>query len=341
MAFFNNSGDIIVDAVLTDVGRQRLAAGTANIVKFAVGDDEIDYSLYNASSTSGSAYYDIDILQTPIFEPATYSVASMNSKLFTYSDQNLYYLPTLLLNQDSNVKDGPITVLDSNTNAFDVISSDNFASYISGQVRTAYGLIDGRVNLPSNLTSLITNTNAQSSQLVRRFVRVSQGFDNYQANISLGRLEEDTFLVYVNSLFLQVVDKNFTKTVEPEYSTNVFNRSQAADVYALNSTINPSYFGTVTTYNDGTQTKLATSIRASNLNQVGKELQFSLRLSNDLASNPSYYFSTFGTAVGTGQIIAGKTVSSSDGVSVISTMVRVVGNRYGFSIDIPVKLFYK
>ena len=47
MAFLDNSGDIILDAVLTDVGRKRMAAGNFRITKFTLGDDEIDYSLYN------------------------------------------------------------------------------------------------------------------------------------------------------------------------------------------------------------------------------------------------------------------------------------------------------
>ena len=48
MAFLDNSGDIILDAVLTDAGRQRLAKGNFKIVKFAFGDEEINYSIYNA-----------------------------------------------------------------------------------------------------------------------------------------------------------------------------------------------------------------------------------------------------------------------------------------------------
>ena len=45
MGFLDNSGDIILDAVLTDVGRKRMAEGEFKIAKFALGDDEIDYSL--------------------------------------------------------------------------------------------------------------------------------------------------------------------------------------------------------------------------------------------------------------------------------------------------------
>ena len=73
MAFLDNSGDIILDAVLTDTGRMRLSKGDGSfkITKFVFADDEINYGLYDKNNASGSAYYDLDILQTPIFEAFT------------------------------------------------------------------------------------------------------------------------------------------------------------------------------------------------------------------------------------------------------------------------------
>jgi len=51
----------------------RLAKGDGSfkIAKFALGDDEIDYSLYDKNNSSGSAYYDLDILTTPVLEAFT------------------------------------------------------------------------------------------------------------------------------------------------------------------------------------------------------------------------------------------------------------------------------
>ena len=46
MAFLDNSGDIILDAVLTEVGRKRMSQGNFRITKFALGDDEINYGQY-------------------------------------------------------------------------------------------------------------------------------------------------------------------------------------------------------------------------------------------------------------------------------------------------------
>lgn len=101
MAFLDNSGDIILDAVLTDVGRKRMAQGDFTISKFAIGDDEIDYQLYNKNHPSGSAYYDLEILQTPVLEAFTQTNASINYGLTTFANQNLFYLPSIALNEKS------------------------------------------------------------------------------------------------------------------------------------------------------------------------------------------------------------------------------------------------
>ena len=100
MAFLDNSGDIILDAVLTDTGRRRMANGNFNIVKYALGDDEIDYRLYNKNHPSGSAYYDLEIMQTPVFEAVTAQNSAINYGLLSYTNQNLLYLPTMRVNQN-------------------------------------------------------------------------------------------------------------------------------------------------------------------------------------------------------------------------------------------------
>lgn len=99
MAFLDNSGDIILDAVLTDVGRKRMARGNFKITKFAVGDDEIDYGLYNKNHPSGSAYYDLEILQTPVLEAFTQANANINYGLVSYPRQDLLYIPSAVLNE--------------------------------------------------------------------------------------------------------------------------------------------------------------------------------------------------------------------------------------------------
>tara|TARA_R110002020_G_scaffold473315_1_gene702400 strand:- start:2256 stop:3155 length:900 start_codon:yes stop_codon:yes gene_type:complete len=99
MSFLDNSGDIILDAVLTDTGRMRLAKGDGSfrIAKFTLGDDEIDYGLF--VSNTGSAYQDLSILQTPVLEAFTNNDSSLKSTLLSISDENLLYLPVIKLNE--------------------------------------------------------------------------------------------------------------------------------------------------------------------------------------------------------------------------------------------------
>ena len=102
MAFLDNSGDIILDAVLTDTGRLRLAQGDGSfkISKFALGDDEINYALYDKTHASGSAYYDLEVLQTPVLEAFTNNTSTMKTKLISISRTNILYLPVLKLNRN-------------------------------------------------------------------------------------------------------------------------------------------------------------------------------------------------------------------------------------------------
>lgn len=95
MAFLDNSGDIILDAVLTELGRRRMSRGNFKITKFALGDDEINYKLYDNSHSSGSAYYDLEILQTPVMESITGIAANINHGLLSISNPALYYMPSM------------------------------------------------------------------------------------------------------------------------------------------------------------------------------------------------------------------------------------------------------
>ena len=104
MAFLDNSGDIILDAVLTDVGRMRMSQGDGSfkVNYFKLGDDEINYGLYNSSHTGGNAYYDLEIRQIPILESFSNSDASLKHPLISYTNPNLLYLPEILWNTNEN-----------------------------------------------------------------------------------------------------------------------------------------------------------------------------------------------------------------------------------------------
>ena len=84
MGYLNNSV-ITVDAILTTKGRELLAKndGSFRITQFALADDEIDYTLYNPTHPSGSAYYGEAIDGMPLLEAFPEQNQIMKYKLAT------------------------------------------------------------------------------------------------------------------------------------------------------------------------------------------------------------------------------------------------------------------
>ena len=85
MGYLYNNGTITVDAILTKLGREKLAKGQGNfnITQFALSDDEIDYDLWNPQHGLGSEYFGIVIENMPITEAPTDETQSMKYKLIT------------------------------------------------------------------------------------------------------------------------------------------------------------------------------------------------------------------------------------------------------------------
>jgi hypothetical protein len=84
MAYLNNTV-VTIDAILTTKGRELLAKsdGSFKITQFSLADDEIDYTLYNPTHPSGSAYYGEAIDNLPLLEAFPQETQIMKYKLTT------------------------------------------------------------------------------------------------------------------------------------------------------------------------------------------------------------------------------------------------------------------
>ena len=144
MAFLDNSGDIILDAVLTDTGRRRLARGDGSfkIAKFALGDDEIIYRLYDPSHASGSAYFDLEILQSPVLEAFTDPEAQMHHRLLSLARNDALYLPVVQLFENSDLG----SVRDSTTNAFLIAVDEDTQTAVGTSQGVLWGVDVGSVS---------------------------------------------------------------------------------------------------------------------------------------------------------------------------------------------------
>ena len=101
MGFLDQStNNIILDAVLTDKGREFLSRndGSFSIIKFALGDDEVDYNIIQQyGRTVGKEKIEKN---TPILEASTLGNVAIKHKLISSSNGSLVKLPTLSISSD-------------------------------------------------------------------------------------------------------------------------------------------------------------------------------------------------------------------------------------------------
>jgi hypothetical protein len=86
MGYLNNSTRVL-DAILTKKGREILSSGgDFTVTKFALGDDEVDYALWDTTHTRGTDYYGAVIDNLPALEPFNDPSEIMKYKLVTRTE---------------------------------------------------------------------------------------------------------------------------------------------------------------------------------------------------------------------------------------------------------------
>jgi len=326
MAFLDNSGDIILDAVLTDLGRQRMADGRFRITKFAVGDDEIDYGLYNKNNPSGSAYYDLEILQTPIMEAFTQTNAGINYGLLTNTATDLLYLPVL----DVNTKGLDSTIIPAPTlpNIYLVASSDsNTTTKLTDDgLGNDYHTVSNVTSGPAILLEAGLNTSLPKGTLANR-----------SRYLVANNLVDNHFYVYYDNRFINsILGPAPTAVFENTTSgTGVSNINVALKLAASISTdlqlenhsaarIAGAPNGVYFQPGDATP-DVTTSVIA------GPRSSFTM-INIEINPNLDAEFSLYGTVAGA--LVAG----SSRTYNYLDTILYVQGARTGIQIQVPIRI---
>jgi hypothetical protein len=299
MAFLDNSGDIILDAVLTDVGRMRLAKGDGSfqITAFALGDDEIDYSLYNANHPSGSAYYDLSIKQTPILESFTNNASFMKSKLMSINRFDLFYLPVLKLNQ--LVKGAA----KHSSNVF-IVTVDN-ATSTNASLQNVNGILNGF-----------------NPSIGENYVRIDQGIDNsaQPPTIELPpALKETQYAIRMHNDLGSI------------YSPSANGGQGLARASSIDDDGIATYFFSLTANNTFVGVNSDTSTTSTNqviAGSRGTSLRFKIAASENLRSSYSLFTEIGGS---------GLTVEGVTSLRYIDTFIEIEGVTTGYKIEIPVR----
>jgi hypothetical protein len=302
MAFLDNSGDILLDAVLTDTGRKRMAEGTFRITKFALADDEIDYSLYNYNDSRGSAYYDLDILSSPVLEAFTDNAAGLKSKLVSYGDTSLEYLPVMKLFENPSEN----SQRNANTKSF-VVSVDT----------------DTDTGIGNDQVGVFRSTASPGG----RKIVVHQGIDN----IAIPHTEAlDTKLLetsYIIEMDNRIAILYNTANNNPGVPAYIDDDQMAS--YIVSSTSN-NYLQNIegSTLEEGGSSDVSSIAGSRN----SRALKFRLKPALGLTANDFLFDKLGGTM--TADVLGG---SSAVTLKYIDVNVRVMGATTGFRLDVPVR----
>jgi len=222
MAFLDNSGDIILDAVLTETGRRRMAQGNFQIVKFGIGDDEIDYSLFDKNHASGSAYYDLEILQTPVFEAFTQVNAGINYGLLATTATDLLYLPVAKVNEKTPYGDN----IAKSSGLYHV--ADTAGDTASAKIGTK--LSDASVKF------------LEGTGTGNKYILIETGLDSGFGTVPIGSSENRESYIVANNLndtsFTVFVDNRFFSSVRGIASNSSVNNGGGSTGTDLNYSIN-------------------------------------------------------------------------------------------------------
>lgn len=313
MGFLDNSGDIILDAVLTDLGRKRLAEGNGSfkISKFALGDDEIDYGLYDKNHASGSAYYDINILQAPVLEAFTNNMSSMKSRLLSYSENDLLYLPVILVNTKG------ASAFYTGLSSYIVLVDDaTVGSLTDGSRALTPGILNGyKPGEGSNL------------------VRADQGLNTNELSPDMTLADYNSSLVETQ-FFIQI--DNRLGIVRPSGKA-----SNDVSVFSPVSIDDDSIATYIFSDSDDSSvvTRLGANTDSSLLGPRGSRMEFKIGASLDLRTS-TFLFDQLGSA-GTSNIVSdSKTLAAAD-YKFIDSTVRVSGISTGYTLDVPVRFVKK
>ena len=316
MAFLDNSGDIILDAVLTDAGRQRMARGEFKIVKFAFCDEEINYTTYNGNHASGSAFADLEIMQTPILESFTNNTSLMKTKLISINRNNILYMPIFRLNNKS-VNDTQVHT-----------ASAGF--YLSANTNT-----DNKIDF--SLTTGVLPFSAANG-ITTNYIYVDQGLDT-GGNPDIGQplspdLVETAFLIRLDHRLLRL---HRGVTGYPALANSFVDDDSIASYYvsSTDAAVEPP-----TGLRRYTPTQIAedthTTLEMFD-GPLGNRLKLFLRTSTSLQSSDAL-FDELGTAVASSADFPRKAAATVSSYKYIDTIVNVVGVTSGYSIDIPVRI---
>ena len=206
MGYLNHStNNIILDAVLTDTGRQFLARndGSFNIVKFALSDDDVDYTIIEKfGRTVGKEKIEKN---TPVMEGVTNQTHAQKFKLVSVSNAFLTRLPNVELTGDGvNATGASVAMGRQRTTKRTITLSQIIEDEQTIDVELRDQLFEVSVNnsflqLAGRVPDSIDSMNVAKYLVTRDAEETAFGGSKITFTIQLKNITDNQFTVYGNS----------------------------------------------------------------------------------------------------------------------------------------------
>jgi hypothetical protein len=325
MAHQIDCGDLIIDAVLTDMGRKKLIRGDLEITAFALGDDEIDYSTYNRTSCTDDF---TNITDTPTLEAYGNGPVNIQYGLISLPRDDFLYIPKIHTNQliASTVKKyNGRYYLAINEETVYKIKSDIGVDYILQNDKSIYKyvLLESGMDFPS--TAVIPkNFRAKKSYILDYGL-----YDKYYYVHCDRRFIDDILISDPSGEFKNTKSNKLINTIQPLVATKQVNLNSYVENYSVFRA--PAVDNQIYRFHESMNELLYTSINGPRSSLLALNFSCDQKLITDASSSPDSRFVRFGTT-------NASPFPTNTKYDYIDTIVMVEGTVTKSEIKIPIRI---
>ena len=305
MGFLTNQTTVI-DAILTDEGRRRIAAGTFEIASFSLSDDEIVYSKAQQTSSTTKFY------TTPVFESISENTRSLKYKLLSM-DGNYTHLTSTKLVTQLGAQNGTPQASGNNTGYYVIIATETtYNDHYQGA--TAVDVPAGF--LPGYSKNLISRTEDN-------YIKIDHGINDsgqdssftYKDNLP-AELEETQFMVKLDYRLGRLVALDGTE-IRPSFVDDDFIAT---------------YMITINSFPDHFETLVLEEAASPIAGARGKRMKLLVAAAPNVNSTSSAIWTDLGRTIN-----SFFSNGSTNNAKAIDTVLEVQGTTTSFNITIPLR----
>lgn len=305
MGFLTNQ-TTVVDAILTDEGRRRLAEGTFEIAKFSLSDDEIVYSKAQQSQSTSK------FRETPIFEAVSDNIKALKYQLLSL-DGDYTHLTTAQLVINQGPQKGTPQATGNNDKYYVVIATEaTFDDHYQGA--SAVAVPDGFLPGYSKRIMAASENN---------YIKVDHGINDDGSNIGTysfrdplpTELSETEFMVKLDYRLGRIITTSGVE-IRPNFIDDDFIAN-----YVITTTSYPEFFETLASEES------ASPIKGSR----GLRLKFPIGVATNINTSSNAIWTDLGRTI---------TTFFNNGTAnarVIDATLEIQGVTTSFNITIPLR----